>query len=296
MASKRIARGPGIARFGPVGDWTPELGEAFIALVEENGNYRASARALGHPFLFTNRMRRHPGFRRRCEAAARAADARLRLAESPFPPPIQTKSMPPADDGRPPRGTKRPANHEPVIRRAASGRLQISHVPEGGWTSAIEADFLELLRNSGNFEWSASAVGFTPGAVYKRRDEWPAFARDCRAALEEADIRLEYRLVAHAHALLRRGIVTRDSPHSEDCPPLDEVPFDPEAAMRIIGFLDRRKAGRAGGRSKGAPERSFDEVQESILGKLRAIERHEAMFGKKEDDEPPEEEGNGDGG
>lgn len=278
MTHSPAPRGRDVARSGA---FTPALADAFVALVEQTGNYRAAARTLGHPFLFTSRMRRHPDFRRRCEAAARAADARLRLAGSPFLPPVETKSMPPAGDGRPPRGTKRPANHEPVIRRSAAGRLQISHVPEGGWTAAIEADFLELLRNSGNFDWSAWAVGFTPGAVYKRREEWPAFARDCHAALEEAGIRLEYRLVAHAHALLRR---TGDAP-ADAALPDDAVPFDPDAAMRIISFLDRRKAGRAGGRHKGAPERSFEEVVESIMGKIEAIERHEAMFGKEKDEE-----------
>lgn len=282
MTNTRLPRGPDVARSGA---FTPALGDAFVALVAQTGNYRASARTLGHPFLFTSRMRRHPGFRRRCEAAARAADARLRLAEGPFLPPVETKAMPPADEGRPPWGSKRPANNEPVIRRAASGRLQISHVPEGGWTAAIEADFLELLRNSGNFEWSAWAVGFTPGAVYKRRDEWPAFARDCRAALDEAEIRLEYRLVAHAHALLRRASGAHPGAQADAPLPDEDVPFDPEAAMRIIAFLDRRKAGRTGKRHKGAPERSFDEVCASILGKIEAIERHEALFGKRDEGE-----------
>ena len=65
-----------------------------------------------------------------------------------------------------------------------------------------------------------------------------------------------------------------------------DVPFDPEAAMRIITFLDRRKAGlTTAGRHKGAPERSFEEVVESIMSKIEAIERHEAMFGKDDEGE-----------
>ena len=87
MTCTRNPRGPGAARFGPVGDFTLELGDAFVRLVAETGNYRASARTLGHRHLFENRMRRHPDFRRRCEAAAAAADARLRREERPFPRP-----------------------------------------------------------------------------------------------------------------------------------------------------------------------------------------------------------------
>ena len=195
--------------------------------------------------------------------------------------------MPPEAEGRPPRGEKRPANGEPVIRRTSNGRTQISHVREGGWTAAAEADFLALLRETGNFDWSARAVGFNPVTLYRRQEEWPAFARGCCEALEQAEVRLNYRLVAYAHALLRPpGGETGAEP--DGGPPA--MPFDPEAAMRILAFLDRRRdGGTTRGRRKGAPERSFDEVAASILGKIEAIERHEAMYGKRADggDAPP---------
>ncbi len=276
MTKTRIPRGPGAARFGPVGDFTPELGETFLALVQQTGNYRAAARALGHKHLFNNRMRRDPAFRRRCEAAAVAADARLREADGPFLRPVEVKSMPPEDAGAPDgKPDKRPTRPEQIIRRTSNGRLQISHVRDGCWTSEVETDFLARLRATGNFDASARAVGFQPSSLYRRMDEWPAFARDCREAPDAAGVMLDYRLVAHAHALLlKRG-------EAEE-PEIDAVPFDPEAAMRIILFLDRRKAGRAGGRHKGAPERSFEEVAQSIMRKIEAIERHEAMYGKDE--------------
>ncbi len=277
MPNPRLPRGPGAARFGPAGAITPGLADAFLALVERTGNYRAAARTLGHKHLFNNRMYRDPAFRARCEAAAARADACLREAGGPFLAPVEVKSMPPEDaippDGKP---ASRPARSEQIIRRTSNGRLQISHVRDGCWTSAVEAEFLARLRATGNFDASARAVGFQPSSAYRRRDAWPAFARDCRAALDAADVMLDYRLVAHAHALLLK------SGEAEEAE-IEAVPFDPEAAMRIIAFLDRRKAGRAGGRHKGAPERSFEEVCESILGKIEAIERHEAMFGKRDE-------------
>src|SRR5205085_53267 len=114
-------------------------------------------------------------------------------------------------------------------------------------------EFLALLRATGNFAASARAIGFQPASLHQRAEKWPAFGRDCRAAQDAADVQLDYALVAHAHMLLGMGRV-------EGAPPEVDVPFDPEAAMRIIAFLDRRKAGLTGGRHKGAPERSFDEV------------------------------------
>ena len=274
MTQIRTPRG----RFGPVVPFTPDLADAFVALVGQTGNYRAAARTLGHRHLFNNRMRRDPAFRRRCEAAAASADARLHATGSPILRPVEVKSMPPEDALPPKGGEKRPTPPEQIIRRTSNGRLQISHVRDGCISAAVEADFLARLRATGNFDASARAVGFQPSSFYRRIDDWPAFARDCRAALDAAEIMLDYRLVAHAHALLlKRGEAEEQE--------IEDVPFDPEAAMRIIAFLDRRKAGLTAGRHKGAPERSFEEVVESIMGKIEAIERHEAMFGKPEDED-----------
>src|SRR5207237_3596219 len=100
------------------------------------------------------------------------------------------------------KSAKRPTGPEQIIRRTSNGRLQISHVREGCWSSESEADFLARLRATGNFDASARAVGFRHSSLYRRMDDWPAFARDCRAALDAAEALLAYRLVAHAHALL----------------------------------------------------------------------------------------------
>jgi hypothetical protein len=271
-------RGLDVARLGA---FTPELAEAFLALVAQTGNYRAAARTLGHKHLFNNRMYRDPDFRRRCEAAAASADARLRAADGPFLQPVEIKSMPPEEARlRKGKAEKGPTRPEQIIRRTSNGRLQISHVRDGCWTSEVEADFLARLRATGNFDATAKAVGFYPSSLYRRMDQWPAFARDCRDALDAAEVMLDFRLVAHAHALLLKS---GEAGEQE----IEDVPFDPEAAMRIIAFLDRRKAGLTGKRHKGAPERSFEEVVESIMSKIEAIERHEAMFGPgdEEDDE-----------
>jgi hypothetical protein len=163
-----------------------------------------------------------------------------------------------------------------VIRRNRAGRLQLALAREGDWNSEVEARFLAHLRASGNFQAAARAVGFHFTSIYERMRQWPAFAHDVDEALREAGARLDYALVAHAHALLRKPGEPR--PDGED-----EAPFDPGTAMRILAFIDKRRERRTvRGRRKGPPERTFEEAVESILAKVEAIERHEAMKEKAE--------------
>jgi hypothetical protein len=277
----------GAAAPRPRSVWSEALRADYLALLRETGNGRASARSLGHPFLFDNRRSRDPVFRRQCEQAVAEAEARLSQALSRFPSadpfrpppgdpcdplgPLEFKSMPSDDEP--------PGSREPVIRRTSNGRIQISYAREFEMTSAQEAEFLALLRATGNFEASAAAIGVHVSTLYKRIRRWPDFARRCEQARDEADVELEYKLVAQAHSLLRR-------PGDARLEGEQEMPFDPEAAMRILHFLDRRRAGRLGSKPlKGPPERSFEEAVESILAKVDAIDRHRKLMKEREERE-----------
>jgi hypothetical protein len=278
-----------------------ELCERFLELVRETGNKRAAARALGHPNLFNNRMKRNAEFRRLCDEACAAADARLAGATTAF---VRARRTPPASTTPPmrwplragsadelggmlrPGRKRRPSKPEPVIRRVRGGRLQITLAREGHMTSEIEADFLRLLRATGNFSASARAVGFQPNSVTCRMNSWPAFAAQCREALDEASVRLDFELTGYAHALLRRPREAAEAGIDEG-----DIPFDPNEAMRIIAFLDARKHGRtAKGPRKGAPERSFEEAKQSILSKIEAIERHEEMMKARQREAMPRDD------
>ncbi|HYI47802.1 MAG TPA: hypothetical protein VEX35_04980 [Allosphingosinicella sp.] len=265
----------------------------FLKLLRETGNAAAALRMVGHANMFYKRRRRDPEFARLWAEAVAQADAQLSGAESAFPGtgrgqlratvPIQVEEL--GGYLRPGRKRKQ-RRPEPVIRRTSNGRAQISFAREGHMTAAIEADFLARLRVSGNFNASARAVGFQPASLHERYRKWPAFARDCDEALQAAAVQLDFALVAHAHFLLRRpgeegvGTVASNCPHEAD------APFDPAMAMRILSFIDARRFGRSvRGRGKGAPERSFDEAVESVLAKIEAIERHEAMKGERGPDE-----------
>jgi hypothetical protein len=275
------------------GKWGAEIRARFLELLRETGNVAATLRVIGHPNMFYKRRRRDPGFAAAWAAAVAGADAALAAAESAFPGSPQGTVMNgcPRFDGTAEelggylRPGRKPAQARPqvVIRRTSNGKAQLGRAREGHMTAEREAEFLALLRATGNFAASARAIGFQPASLHQRERQWPAFARACQEAIEAASVQWDYALVAHAHMLLGIGPSTALGMGEEEAGAT--VPFDPEAAMRIIGFLDRRKAGRAGGRHKGAPERSFEEVVESIMSKIEAIERHEAMFGKEEGDE-----------
>lgn len=275
---------------GKRGVWSEEIRARFLALVRETGNVAAALRIIGHPNMFYKRRRRDPEFAREWAEAVACADAKLSRAESAFPDadagkgtgtrpcPLDTSAEALGGFLRP--GRKPPQTRpQPVIRRTSNGKAQIALARDGHMTAESEAAFLALLAATGNFAASARAIGFQPASLHERERQWPAFARACKEAIEAADVQLGYALVAHAHMLLGIGRVEGDPAEPA------AVPFDPDAAMRIIAFLDRRKAGLTGKRHKGAPERPFAEVVASILGKIEAIERHEAMFGKPDGDE-----------
>ena len=267
------AAAAGVGRARPVKRaavrWSVALGEEFLAILRETGNARQAAIALGAPNAFANKMKRDPDFRRRVLAAAAAADERFRGARSPFLEPFGIKGKLPTDaealGGYLRPGRKPACAPEPVLRRNSKGRMQVTLTREGHWTSVIEADFLARLAATGNFDACALAVGFQPASVHERVRKWPAFARDCERALDEADVALTYKQVAYAHALMRRpgeaealGIVE------------EEVPYDPVMAMKILAALDARKYGRSGkGRRKGPPERSFKQACDSSSPRSR---------------------------
>lgn len=265
--------------------WTRELEACFLAILKETGNARTAIRALGHGPTFYRRRREDPGFARSWAEAVEAADLALRSrrdeARSPFPARPAGHGAPPSElepCAFPEPAAKARSGPEPVIRRNRAGRLQLAMTRPGDWTSDVESRFLAHLRRSGAFLAAARAVGFHFTSIYERIRQWPAFARAVEEAVREADVKLEYALVGHAHALVRRP--DREGGEREEAEEEDDdgPPFDPALAMKILAFIDsRRNGGRVRGRRKGPPERTFEEAVSSILGKIEAIERHEKL-------------------
>jgi hypothetical protein len=285
--------------------------DRFLALLRETGNVRAVIRVLGHANMFYKRRRRDPEFAALWDAAVAAADTRLagatsRLVEDPStgsgpaggagtvaskcPPAVARLGgfavADPATLLRPGRKRKRRQRGH-VIRRTRGGRTQIALARACEMDAAAEADFIGRLKATGNFSGSARAVGFHPASLFERYRKWPAFARRCDAAIGEAEIVLDFALVAHAHRLLRPEAAAEGmgTPEAEMGTVTSNCPLK---AIRILSFIDRRRGGRTTrGSRKGPPERSSEEAVASVLAKIEAIERHDRMIGE-------EEGGNGD--
>ena len=104
----------------------------------------------------------------------------------------------------------------------------------------------------------------------RRRDA--AFELECRAALEEAELALEFRLatIGNDRCSADGEAPARDSADADAAPP-DR--FDPDIALRFLKLREAKRHGRpAGGRWRRP--RTLDEVGGSILRKLEAIKQH----------------------
>lgn len=255
MAEKEWRRR--VARF------TAARREHYLEVLGLTGNRTAAAEAIG---FRTNRIagmrKRDAAFDAACEEALEAATARLADAEGPFEG---------VEDG-----------DFQTIRIGRNGRAQIIAVGPGRWSARVEDRFIGLLGQCGNVEASARAVGFAGTDMFRRRRQWPAFARRWEEALEEAEVRLEFRLACAGSKFTADEDESLDSGvRGNDEGGVEIVPFDPEFALKFLKWREEKRAGRGrrGRRDYGPREPSIEEVKASILRKIEAIEAHDRRFG-----------------
>jgi len=156
-----------------------------------------------------------------------------------------------------------PASLPPVIHTGKDGpqRIRAGHKR---WNEEAEAIFLDHLAASCNVAWSAAQTDFSVVTFYNRRRTDPAFARKWAEALDHGYIRLETELLGTATSYVER---LREDP---------DLPLKHMSVREAISLL-RRHGGKGGdptargGRFQARP-RSLDEVRDSILSKLEAIE------------------------
>lgn len=243
--------------------FTAERREAFLEDLRRTGNHASASRAAGITDGGARRYRRRtPDFEALCAEAEREAQGRLAGAEGPL-------------DGC------REAAFE-SIRRGADGRLKIQALGKRRWSKRKEELFFEVLRESGNVAASARAAGVSRAAVWKRRREWPAFARRMEETLEEAEIGLEFRV-----ACLGTNW-SQDAPVADFGEPGDADPaaaaaaeaFDPDLALRFLKWRADKKRGKAGS-TPTLP--SAEEARERILRGVAALRRHKAREDAREE-------------
>jgi hypothetical protein len=229
---------------------------AFLRALEETGNQTLAAeRARVSRSWACQRRMSDPGFDAACRAAIEAARRRFG----------------PAERCAPPRGWGFLDGEELVVRGTGGGgggkRVQVARARLDQWTPRVEDGFLAVLQATCNVKAALSAVGKSKGSAYTHRKRWPGFARRWREAEEAGMLRLDWALVEHAQNLTSR---------SELPPPAPMPPLGVEEILHSLymhGHL--RGMGRPPGRLPKAP--SFEAVCASILYKIEAIERAEAL-------------------
>lgn len=238
-----------------------EKRERFLEVLGQTGNRRAAAEAIGvEPRLMDQRRRFDKLLDRQWREALEQSQRRLEGTEGPF-------------DCIGGGGMN-------VIRRDGDGRTKIVRAGPKRWTKAVEESFLAALGACGNVAAAARSVGFSESSVWRRRRQWTAFADAMERVLEEAEIRIEFRL-----ATLSNDLAVGLETNEERFPGVDSdggakaapsaVPFDPEFALRFLKWREEKRRGRGrNGPPQWEREMPIEEVRDTVLKRLAAIRRH----------------------
>lgn len=263
-----------------------ERREAYLEGLRRTGNHSAAAREAGITAGGARRYRRRmPDYEALCVEAERESQRRLAGAESPFDV-MEPPSRRPGDDAAP-SPQDRPFDGAvgfESIRRGADGRLKIQAQGHRRWSKRAEDRFFDVLRECGNIAAAARAAGVSREAVWKRRRDWPAFARRFEETMEEAEIVLEYRVACLGTNWSETAAQTNEMQAAEAETPC--VPFDPDLAIRFLKWRAEEKSGR---RRPIAALPPADEVRERIVRKVMAIKRHKEREEKRREEEEREE-------
>jgi len=238
---------------------------AFLEFLARTGNLTAAAAAVGiDRSTAEQRRKRDADFELGCREALAAADQALTGAEGAF----DVDGVSGASGG-----------DFSVIKRSRSGRTQIIRAGAKRWSKGIEARFFAALSICGNVAAAARAVGFTEGCIWQRRRKWPAFHRRMEEGLDEAEINIEFRLASMGSDLGAVGLEENDGGARASTAlgtnGIAALPFDPDLALRFLKWRQQKRHGRAAPRGKSPRERPFEEVVDSIMAKVEAIDRHE---------------------
>jgi len=234
-----------------------EQRERFLEVLGQTGNRAYAARAIGvEPRMMDQRREFDKLLDEGWEAALDQAHRRLAGANGPFD----------CIGGR----------ELNVIRRGPKGRLRLMSAGARRWSKAVEERFLAMLAVSGNIAGSARAVGFTESCIWQRRRKWPEFAQRMEEVLDDAEVRLEFRMATMGNDTDQRAFGEGEAPGGarEDARAGAEaaIPFDPDLALRFLRWRDAKRNGRD--RWRGARPRktwTFDESIALLDKKLKAL-------------------------
>jgi hypothetical protein len=164
-----------------------------------------------------------------------------------------------------------------VVRPERNGKTKVVRTTAQRWSDKAEALFLEELAATCNVRAAAAACGFSTVAIYKRRMRWPAFAEAWALAIEQGYANLEAMLVERA---------TDSLLPSAEAAVAEGAARGPTMSIGdAMNLLRLHRASVHGGRPQdyGWREKAPDieDVRASILRKIEAIERADALKAKR---------------
>lgn len=240
--------------------------EAFFTALAETGNQTISAeRARVSRSWVSLHRATDPAFRARMESCIAAARARLSSA-----------------GGVRPLGKWATIDGETLVVRGSGGRgggrrVQLSRARLKQWTAVEERRFLSVLAATCNVKLACQEVGLSVVSAHGHRHRWPEFAARWDAALEAGYCALH-------SAMLERATVSLD-PHAYDHledtePALAIAPMSPEHCLALLHIhknsafrIWAQRSGLHGWGANRNAEMSGDELNESILKKLRVLQK-----------------------
>lgn len=229
--------------------------EAFFRALAATGNQTIAAeRAKVSRSWVTLHRASDPEFRARLEAAvaeARAAFAKLRAD---------------GGGGAPPSGWGSLDGEELVVRGANGRRAQVARARLRQWTPRAETRFLATLAATCNVKAACAEVGLSVPGAYAHRHRWPEFARRWDAAVEEGGMRLEIGLMQRACNLFSPDEQVLEAEGAR-LPPMTV-----DQAMLTLAQYRKRLHGVGKTAGRWRRPRTLDEVRDSILRKIEAIE------------------------
>ena len=207
---------------------------AFLRALEQSGNIRMAARAIGRGNATMH------GRRAACAAFAQRWDATLaivqaRLAKAGRRGPEGAWIVGGTDDAAKGRRDLRTRGGEPVVVRRNDGKLQVRRAQPGKLTQACEQAFLAALSATANVALSAAAAGAAEAAFYRRRRQNAAFAREMRLALQQGYERLELAMLEGATVAAHAD----DAWRHNDPPPMPRM--TPNQALQLM-YLHQKEA------------------------------------------------------
>ncbi|MES2442494.1 MAG: hypothetical protein V4574_06655 [Pseudomonadota bacterium] len=156
-----------------------------------------------------------------------------------------------------------------VVRRSKNGGTQVVRAGPGRWSAGTELDFLEALAKTACVRRAAAAVGFSPTAIYARRNADAGFSARWDAVLKAGEARVGDFLTAVVLAA-----------------------FDPEVAASGIPAASVSEAIQIakwkgiGGAKAEAEARDVEGMRTRVVAQIMAIKR--ARLAAPADAEPQE--------